>query len=65
VCGEKRGLTIVACQVKRPWLPVRVMLSGLLAQNNPAADSPAEEADIFPILWTQIMPLASSDLLTT
>lgn len=51
----------MACQGKRPWLPVNIMLSGLLVQNNPGAASPAEEADSFSILWTQIVPLASSD----
>lgn len=33
--GEKRELTHTTCRGKRRWLPVSVMLSGLLTQNNP------------------------------
>lgn len=51
----------MACQVNMPWLPVSIMFSGLLMQNNPQAASPAEEADSFPVLWAHITPLASSD----
>lgn len=52
----------MVCKGKRPWLPVSVMLSGLLTQNNSGAACLGEEDKSLPVPWTQTVPLASSDL---
>lgn len=58
VCREKRRLTDMACQGKRPCLSI-CCPEGCSHKTVLAAS--AEEADSFPVPWTKSMPLASSD----